>query len=118
LRVSNLLPFIVLKAFAINDRDKAKDSYDLVWVLTAYGDGPRSVADAAANSPIIKNTEIPAAISCLRDHFQSVKHRGPSQYARFELGADDEEDRERLRRFAHGSIQAFLLRWKELNLPG
>lgn len=117
LRVANLLPFIVLKAFAINDRDKAKDSYDLVWTLTAYGEGPRSVAEAAVNSPVISHPEIPQAIAYVRDHFQTPKHRGPSQYAVFELTNDNEDERERLRRYAQGAIQEFLARWRELDLP-
>ncbi|HXS95259.1 MAG TPA: hypothetical protein VN736_11690 [Candidatus Limnocylindrales bacterium] len=117
LRVANFLPFIVLKAFAMNDRDKAKDSYDLVWTLTAYGDGPRSVADTAARSPAINHPEIPHAMRCLREHYQSTKHRGPSQYALFELTQENEDERERLRRFAYGSVQEFLARWKELGLP-
>lgn len=117
LRVANLLPFILLKAFAIHDRDKAKDSYDLVWTLTAYREGPGSAAEAAADSPVIDHPEIPCAIACVREHFQTPKHRGPSQYAAFELTSDDEDERERLRRFAHGAIQEFLARWRELDLP-
>lgn len=41
-RVGNLLPFVVLKAFAIDERNKSKDSYDVVWTLNAYREGPRS----------------------------------------------------------------------------
>jgi hypothetical protein len=41
--VSNLLPFVVLKAFAIDERNKSKDSYDLVWTLNAYKEGPSSM---------------------------------------------------------------------------
>jgi len=33
-QVANLLPFLVLKAFAIDERDKMKDSYDVVWTLS------------------------------------------------------------------------------------
>jgi len=117
LRVANLLPFLVLKAFAVNDRDKAKDSYDLVWTLDAYGEGPASAAEEAAKSPVIGNPNIAAAISCMREQFQTIGHRGPSQYAIFELIHEDEDERERLRRFAHGTIQEFLVRWRELSLP-
>lgn len=50
-KVANLLPFVVLKAFALDERDKAKDSYDLslrpsraCGSIFALGDtvGPRS----------------------------------------------------------------------------
>jgi hypothetical protein len=117
LRVANLAPFIVLKALAIYGRGKAKDSYDLVWTLGANGEGPRSVADAIASSPVIDHPEVPAAIGCVREQFQTIGHRGPSQYAIFELTNENEDVRERLRRFAHGTIQEFLARWKELHLP-
>ena len=117
LRVANLLPFLVLKAFAVNDRDKAKDSYDLVWTLNAYGDGPRSAAEAAANSPVIADPNVPAAIACMREHFQTPGHRGPSQYAIFELTNKDDEERQRLRRFAHGTVREFLAGWGERHLP-
>jgi hypothetical protein len=31
--VANLLPFVVLKTFALEERAKDKDSYDIVWTL-------------------------------------------------------------------------------------
>ena len=40
-RVANLLPFLVLKSFAIEGRDKDKDSYDLVWILNPLLEDPR-----------------------------------------------------------------------------
>jgi hypothetical protein len=66
---------------------------------------------------VIANPNVPAAIACMRDHFQTTGHRGPSQYATFELTNDDEDERERLRRFAHGTMREFLGRWRELHLP-
>lgn len=116
-KVANLLPFVVLKAFALDERDKAKDSYDLVWTLAAYGDGPRSAVDAIAKSPVLQHADIPEAVACLRKHFQTPEHRGPSMYAIFELNSDDGDERERLRRFAHGTLSEFLSRWAELGLP-
>lgn len=35
IRVVNILPFLVLKAFALESRDKEKDAYDIVWTLNA-----------------------------------------------------------------------------------
>lgn len=117
-KVSNLLPFLVLKAFGLDERDKPKDSYDLVWTLSGFGEGPRSAVDIVAESPVLTRPEIPAAIACLREHFRTPGHRGSAQYANFELVGADEDERERLRRFAHGTLHEFFLRWDELRLPG
>jgi len=117
-RVCNLLPLLVLKSFAIDERDKSKDSYDLVWILNAFQEGPASVVDAIADSPVIDHADIPAAIQAIRTHFQSPGHRGPSQYANFELMADDAEQLERLRLHAHGTVAEFLRLWDRRGLPG
>jgi len=76
-RVGNLLPFIVLKAFAIEERNKSKDSYDLVWPLNAYKEGPRSCVEAIARSPVIRHPGVPVAINHLKTNFQTLEHRGP-----------------------------------------
>jgi hypothetical protein len=117
-QVANLLPFLVLKAFAIDERDKEKDSYDVVWTLSAYKDGPRSVVQEIAKSPVLGHPDVAAALERLRSHFQTPDHRGPSQYAKFELMVDDEEQRAQLRRYAHGTLADFFRHWKELILPG
>lgn len=116
-RVGNLLPFLILKAFAIDERDKAKDSYDVVWILNAYKQGPGSAVEDIAKSPVIGHPDVPVAVNLLRTHFQTPEHRGPSQYAIFELREDNEEDRARLRRFAHGTLVEFLRQWDALKLP-
>lgn len=74
-KVANILPLLVLKALALQERDKDKDAYDIVWTLAAYG-------------------------------------RGPAKYARFEAAVpDDPEERDRLRRYAHGTVAEFLRHW-------
>jgi hypothetical protein len=117
-KVTGLLPFLVLKAFALDERDKAKDSYDIVWTLDAFGEGPRSAAAEVAKSPVIGHPDVVAAMAHLRNHFQSTTHRGPSQYAIFQLlDPNDSESRERLRMHAHGTVSEFFKRWDELGLP-
>jgi hypothetical protein len=117
-RVANLLPFIVLKAFALDERDKAKDSYDLVWTIAGYGEGPHSAVQAMAASPIIRHPDVAAAIVVLRQHFNTSDHRGPAQYANFEMRGNDQESRARLRRYAHGTITEFLRHWDDMGMPG
>lgn len=109
IRVANLLPFIVLKAFAIEERDKPKDSYDLVWTLDAIG--PEAAVKKVADSPVITNGEIPVAIGYLRKNFASVEHSGPAQYAAFEQSGASDEQRALLRRHALGTVTEFLRFW-------
>jgi hypothetical protein len=106
-----------LKAFAIEQRDKEKDSYDIVWTLNAFEKGPRSAVETMANSPVIDRPEIPVAISHLRKNFQSIEHRGPSQYAKFERSDNTDDERLRLRGYAHGTLSEFLAHWDSLKLP-
>lgn len=117
LQVANILPFLVLKAFALVDRDKEKDAYDIVWTLQAFPEaGPASAAEVAAKSPIVDRQEVAEAMSILDERFSELDRQGPSNYARFFLGGRDdaEEVRTRLRRDALGTVQAFLTRWREL----
>ena len=117
IQVVNILPFLVVKAFALVTRDKEKGAYDIVWTLQAFGSaGPASAAEAAAKSPIADRDEVREAIRILEGRFAEVDPQGPSNYARFFLGGRDaaEEARTRLRRDARGTVQAFLTRWKEI----
>jgi hypothetical protein len=116
-RVAGLLPFLVLKAYAIEQRDKEKDSYDVVWTLNAFEQGPKSAVDVMAKSPVIGRPEVSVAIGNLRKNFQSIEHRGPSQYAKFERSDNTDEERLRLRRYAFGTLSEFLTYWDSLKLP-
>jgi hypothetical protein len=117
-RVANVLPFVVLKALALREREKDKDAYDLVWTLTAFPGGPDGVARAASCSPVLHAPLVREAITTLGELFATFEHVGPSRCARFVLGVtEDDESRDRLRRDAHGAVQRFLLAWVEAGLP-
>ncbi|HEY9449785.1 MAG TPA: hypothetical protein VIQ60_08520 [Gemmatimonadaceae bacterium] len=111
-RVANILPLLVLKSIALHERDKDKDAYDIVWTLNAYRDGPPSVAKAARQSPIVEDAVVGEAIDLLRSNFRTYEHAGPAKYARFEIAdPGDGDERDRLRRYAHGTVAAFLRAW-------
>ncbi len=116
IRVANILPILVLKAFALKTRDKEKDAYDIVWTLDAFGEkGPESAAETSARSPIADSEEVAAALEILQDRFSAPESQGPSNYARFFLGArDDADERMRFRRHAQGTVHASLLRWRAI----
>lgn len=117
-RVANLLPFLMLKAFAIEEREKFKDSYDVVWSLLAHREGPAEAARLAAESPIATEGTVGEALDLLRTHYETPEHIGPARFAEFELsrlGREGDEDlRERLRRNAHGAMTRFLDEWEEV----
>jgi hypothetical protein len=111
-KVANILPLLVLKSFALDERDKDKDAYDIVWTLNAYRDGPAGVAEAVRRSPVVNETTAGEAMDLLRSNFRTHEHAGPARYARFEIaGSEDGDERDRLRRYAHGTVAAFLRAW-------
>jgi hypothetical protein len=112
-RVANLL---VLKSFAIEERDKDKDSYDIVWILNAFAGGSEAAVAAMAKSPVINRDEVKEAIRYLHKNFQSIDHRGPAQYARFEASEGTDDERIALRRYAHGTLQDFFKHSKPLGI--
>jgi hypothetical protein len=90
-RVANVVPFVVLKALAYEDRFEEKDAYDLVYCLTYYGDGPAAVAAQFVDrlrrwpdEPLLRR-----ALAILRDRFATdertagARKDGPISYARF-----------------------------------
>jgi hypothetical protein len=77
-KVANFLPFLVLKAFAIEERDKPKDSYDVIWAISAYKDGPQSVVEEVAKSPILGRNDVASAVGYLHKTFASIDHSGPA----------------------------------------
>ena len=61
-RVANFLPFLILKAFAVVERDKAKGCYDVIWTLRAYKSAPQSIVEEIAKGPVLGHAEVAVAI--------------------------------------------------------
>lgn len=106
LRVTNLLPFIVLKIQAFQDRHEPKDVYDLVFCLIQHSDGPRGAARTCATSPVRHDKRVEAALALLGERFVSVDTDGPYGYAAF-LGEGDDEQANRLRQDAYAAVSQF-----------
>ena len=88
LRVCRPVPFVVLKALALDRRREPKDAHDLVYVLQWVSDGPRSVA-AMVTSTEYSAAAFTNAIESLRRNFESPAHDGPVRYGRFLGGKPD-----------------------------
>ncbi|MFL5383360.1 MAG: hypothetical protein ACJ8GN_12655 [Longimicrobiaceae bacterium] len=110
LRVAGLLPFLVLKAFALDEREKDKDAYDVVWVLSALGDGPGDAARMALASPVAGESVVEKAIARLREHFGTRDSRGSELYAQM-FPNQPVVERRVLQRHAHTTVSEFLKVW-------
>lgn len=111
LRVVNVLPFLVLKAFALVGRRKVKDAYDVVWVLTAHEGDVEEAAAAALASPAASAPVVAQALTILREYFGEVDAEGAIAYAENFSGTHDPVKRRQLQRYASGAVRAFLRAW-------
>jgi len=108
IRITNVLPYTVLKVFAFQDRHENKDAYDLVFTLLNHEGGPRDAGVAAARSPIARHEQVAAALALLEQRFADADQDGPSAYAHFLADSDDEDARARLRQEAVATAREFL----------
>jgi hypothetical protein len=115
-RVANVLPYMVLKVFAFQDRHENKDAYDLVFTLLNYEGGSRSAGRAAAASAVAQHPQVTEALSLLEDRFRDPAADGPSAYASFLAFPDDEEDKARLRQETVANVRAFADAFREARL--
>ena len=101
--------FLAAKVAALAGRQKAKDAYDLVWLLDAWPGGPAGVADEIAQTTARQH---PDAIRTLNDQlaaaFASEDHHGAVAYARFVSTDGNLDERAALALHAHGAVQAYL----------
>jgi len=108
LRIANLLPYIVLKINAFQDRHENKDAYDLVFTLLNYGDNATYAGQAAAGSPIARLDQVNQAITLLGQRFETAGHDGPAAYANFLALTRDADEIAGLRQEAFAVVRQFL----------
>lgn len=80
--------FIILKALAIAGRDKAKDAYDIHYVLVHNPRGPQGIGEAARR--LLPHDAVDRAIASLRRDYKDVTSRGPQDVCSF-LGEPDND---------------------------
>jgi len=98
---------MVLKTLAFQDRHENKDSYDLVYCLLNFGDGPGDAGRAAATSAVLNEAQAGDALQLLAERFETVGHDGPRAYGAF-LDDGDPDDTARLRQEAVAVVREFL----------
>lgn len=107
IRVASIVPFLVMKGMALDDRRKEKDAWDIYYCLLNYRGGIDALAEEFR--PHLSHGLVQEGLTKMGKHFSSLDAIGPKFVADFEE-ADDPEERERITRDAHERINAFLKR--------
>ncbi len=107
-RVANILSYTVLKILAFQDRHENKDSYDLIYCLLNFGEGPEEAGRSAAQSAIRDDAQVKDALRLLSERFADADKDGPHAYGAFLAEAGDEEETARLRQEAVAVVRDFL----------
>lgn len=104
-KVAGIVPFLVMKGMAMQDRMKEKDAYDIYYCVEHFPGGTEKLA--AEFSSFLKNKLVLEGLGKIRGKFKSMKHVGPVWVADF-LEITEEEDREIIIRRAFEKINALL----------
>lgn len=105
LRVASIADFLIMKSYALANRDKPKDAYDICYCLNHYPGGLKELALNWKQRPGEK--DVVKAIEILRQKFAEVDAYGPGQVVEFH-NAGSREEQERQARRAFELVQAFL----------
>ncbi|BDU71569.1 nucleotidyl transferase AbiEii/AbiGii toxin family protein [Mesoterricola silvestris] len=105
IQVASLPAFIVMKAYALDGRDKPKDAYDLYFCLKNSIEGPKGLAEILRAD--LKNPEVQRALEILTSKFSTPDDYGPSSVAMF-LDPEDPDERRFVARDAYALMKAFL----------
>lgn len=104
LRVCGPAMLLALKAWALSDRNKTKDGYDVIWILKALG--PGAIAARFRDAGLHQTEFGTQAIAKLEDCFSSPDHTGPIGWITEAGFETDKAARER--RDAVGLVREFI----------
>ena len=104
-RVASILPFLVMKGMALEDRLKEKDAWDIRYCIKNYPGGIDALVEEFR--PHVGHGLVKEGLDKIAKQFASEKHVGPKFVADFEELADTDE-REILERDAYERVN-FLL---------
>jgi hypothetical protein len=104
LRVCGPAVLVALKAWALTERNKTKDGYDVVWILKAYG--ADTIAERFRAAGLHETDFGTTAIANLESCFQTHEHTGPVGWVT--ESQFDGEERTREQRDAAGIVGEFV----------
>jgi len=107
LQVASVPDFLVMKAHALNGRDKPKDAYDICFCLDHYAGGMEDLATAWRVRLQQNDSDTARAVEILREKFTEIESYGPQQVVEFEI-PHEEEVRAQVARRALELVRQFL----------
>ncbi len=94
-RIASIVPFIVMKGVALEDRVKEKDAWDIYHCFRSYpGGGDALVEDF---KPHISNKLVREGLENISSKFESINHVGPKWIADFDEIEDTDDRAVRIR---------------------
>ena len=78
-----LAPFLMLKAYALHERSKLKDAYDIVFTIANWPGGPSAAAEVVLRSPVVQEQDVQESLAFLREHFGHARMDEPGSYSAF-----------------------------------
>lgn len=88
-QIASIVPFLVMKGMALADRRKAKDAYDIYFVLHNYPGGVEAVVKEF--KPYLGLALVKEGLGKIAGKFATMDHVGPNDVAGFDDALDDEE---------------------------
>lgn len=114
IRVASLVPFLVMKGMALDERLKEKDAWDIYYCMLNYPGGIDALAEEFR--PHILHGLVREGLKKIAKHFASENNLGPKFVVDFEE-VDDPEEKERIKRDAYERVNAFLKKLGILHEP-
>jgi len=105
IQVASIVPFLVMKAQALNSRLKEKDAYDIYYCLTNFPDGMDALVEAFRTFP--DHPLIHEGLAILSEKFSASDSVGPVFVTNF-LDENDPETRAQIQRDAYERVQYLL----------
>jgi hypothetical protein len=108
-RVASIVPFLVMKGMALDDRLKEKDAWDIYYCVQNYPGGLDRLAEEFKS--YLEHRLVREGLEKIAKHFGSEKHVGPRFVADFEEISEPEE-REIRERDAYEKVRYLLEKLK------
>jgi hypothetical protein len=104
-KISAIVPFLIMKGMAMASRLKEKDAYDIYFCLTHHPGG----LDALISEfkPFMEHKLAIEGLQKIAEQFATPNHTGPVHIVHFE-GITDEEERDRIQRDAYERVHYLL----------
>ena len=105
IKVAGVVPFIVMKGMALDDRYKEKDAYDIYFTVSNYPGGIKELAKEF--EPLKGNKLVVEGLGKIKSNFVSIDSPGPIWVVNF-LEIDDQEEKDRVQRDAFERVNGLL----------